>query len=158
MKLFDKSPISIAPLATTALLLCLAACQPAGDPAGEAEPWTGKWIAVQGISEDEGEVAIGGVYHYYANGTFASQISFADREALEADPSTPEEYKALFKTYRAGYGTYTVNGSKDTLTYQYTSNMRTHRIASPTSFHFTVSGDTMETRYEKIRLTLVRER
>jgi hypothetical protein len=158
MRTLQKSPIWVGLLAAAGLALCLTACQPAGDPAAKAEPWTGKWIAIQGINEAEGEMAIGGVYHYYANGTFASQIGFDEREALEADPSTPEQYKVLFDTYRAGYGTYTVNEAKDTLTYQYTSNMRTHRIASPTSFRFTVSGDTMMVHYEAFTLTFLRER
>jgi hypothetical protein len=158
MRTLQKSPISIGLLGAAGLALCLIACQPAGEPAAKADPWTGKWIAIQGISTADGELAIGGVYHYYANGTFASQIAFDEREALEADPSTPEEYKMLFDTYRAGYGTYTVNEPKDTLTYQYVSNMRTHRIASPTSFNFTVSGDTMIVRYEEFSLTFLRER
>jgi hypothetical protein len=158
MRTLRNPTISVGLLAASLLALLLAACQPSGEPLAEAEPWTGKWIAVRGTSDAEGELAIDGVYQYHTNGTFASQISFLDRTALEADPATPEEYKVLFDTYRAGYGTYTVNETKDTLTYQYTANMRTHRIASPTSFHFTVSGDTMEVRYESVALTLVRER
>jgi len=157
MRILEMSPISITLLAAGALALCLIGCQPAGEPAGEAKPWTGKWVVVRGMSDADGELAIGGLYHYYADGTFASQLFLTDRETLEADPSTPEQYSALFDTYRAGHGTYTVNDAEDTLTYQYTSNMRTHRIASPTSFHFTVSGDTMEVRYETFTLTLVRE-
>ncbi len=35
--------------------------------------------------------------------------------------------------------------------------MRTHRIASPTSFQFTVAGDTMHVTYEMVKIILARE-
>ena len=78
------------------LVLLLAACQPEGETAQEPDPWTGKWIAVRAISDAEGEIALGGVYHYYENGTFASQLSFLNRTVLEADPATPEEYEFIY--------------------------------------------------------------
>ena len=157
MRLLQGSPFSIGQLAAVVLVACLVACQPAENPADTPKPWVGKWIAVGAVSDTEGELTISGVYHYYANRTFASQISFKDRPALEEDPSDPNEYKSLFDTYRAGFGTYSVNASEDTLTYEYSSNMRTHRIASPTSFQFTVAGDTMHVTYEMVKIILARE-
>lgn len=130
------------------------------EPEKEMKPWAGKWTFVE-FADSAGVKSPGkGVYHYYDNGTFASQIvtSF-ERPNLTADPSTPEQYKAAFDGYRAGFGTYTVNEEEGSLTYEYTSNLRPHRVGQPTKVYFEVKDDMMTLNYKEpgFILTLKRE-
>ena len=126
----------------------------------EMKPWVGKWTFVE-FADSAGVKSPGiGVYHYYDNGTFASQIvTSMDRPNLTSAPSTIEEYKAAFDGYRAGYGTYTVNEEDGSLTYEYTANLRPHRVRQPTQVHFEVKYDTMTLNYKELGfiLTLKRE-
>lgn len=125
----------------------------------KTKPWVGKWLFVEYEDSAGVKSAASGVYHYYDNGTFASQILTADRPGLTANPSTPEEYKAAFDGYRAGFGTYTVNEEEGTLTYEYSSNLRPHRIGQPTKVYFEVMNNTMTLEYREsgFILTLKRE-
>jgi hypothetical protein len=133
-------------------------CQPS-DSGKQVKPWVGKWVFIE-YSDSTGAMhAWEGVYHYYDNGTFSSQILSPDRPSLTSDPSTLEEYKAAFDEYRAGYGTYTVNEEEGSLTYVYKSNMRPHRVGQPTLVYFEVKDDVMFLNYREmgIILTLKRE-
>ncbi len=126
----------------------------------EMKPWVGKWTFVE-FADSAGVKSPGeGVYHYNDDGTFASQIiTSIERPNLTADPSTLEEYKAAFEGYRAGYGTYTVNEEEGSITYEYTSNMRPHRVGQPTKVYFEVKDDNMNFNYKELGfiLTLKRE-
>ncbi len=128
--------------------------------AEETKPWVGKWMVVEGVDSSGVQFSDIGVYHYYNNGTFSSQlITSLDRPNLTSNPSTPGEYMAAFDVYRAGFGTYTINEKEDTLTYEYISNLRPHRIGQPTKVSFTVDNDIMTLIYNggAITITLKRE-
>jgi len=149
--------LSLKPFFLIITILILAGCQQQTEPAKKTNPWVGKWTLIKAVHEETGEINGQAVFHYYANGTFASQVSFPDRPTLTADPNSLEEYKSAFDSYRAGFGTYTINESKDTLNYEYSCNLRPHRIASPTSFYFEVIGDTLTLKIGKWTDTLIRE-
>ncbi len=138
-------------------IFIFAGCQQQTEPTKKTDIWVGKWILTKAVHEETGEFKGQAIFHYYANGTFASQVSFPDRPTLTADPNTLEEYKGAFDSYRAGFGTYSINEAKDTLTYEYSCNLRPHRIASPTSFYFEVIGDTLILKIGKWTDTLIRE-
>lgn len=125
----------------------------------EMKPWVGKWTFVE-LVDSAGVKSPGiGVYHYYDNGTFASQIiTSMDRPNLTSNPSTFEEYKAAFDGYRAGYGTYTVNEEEGSLTYEYTSNLRPHRVGQPTQVYFEVKDDIMTLNYKEAGFILALKR
>jgi len=125
----------------------------------KTKPWVGKWIFVE-FADSAGVKSPGlGIYHYYDNGTFASQIiTSMDRPNLTSDPATFEEYKAAFDGYRAGYGTYTVNEEEGSLTYEYTSNMRPHRVRQPTQVYFEVKDDIMMLNYKEVGFILALKR
>ncbi len=131
------------------------------EPEKEMKTWVGKWTFVE-FADSTGVKSPGiGVYHYYDNGTFASQIiTSTERPNLTANPSTPEDYKAAFDGYRAGFGAYSVNEEEGSLTYEYTSNLRPHRVVGePTKVYFEVKDDIMTLNYKEsgFILTLRRE-
>jgi len=118
-------------------------------------------MVVEGVDSSGVKFSDMGLYHYYNNGTFSSQlITSLDPPKLTSNPSTPGEYMAAFDVYRAGFGTYTINEEEDTLTYEYTSNLRPHRIGQPTKVAFTVDDDLMTLIYNagQITITLKREK
>jgi len=157
MKYFNYHLPKVMFLTAITFILLLIGCQQQTESAKKTEPWVGKWVLEKAVHEETGEFKGNAIFHYYENGTFASQVSFNDRPTLTSDPNTSEEYKNAFDSYRAGFGTYTVNESKDTLTYEYNYNLRPHRIASPSSFYFEVIGDTMKLKIGKWSDTLIRE-
>ena len=157
MKHFNYHLLKVVYFATILFILLFTGCQQQVETVKKSEPWVGKWVLKSAVHEETGEVKADAIFHYYENGTFASQASFYDRPTLTSNPNTLEEYKSAFDSYRAGYGRYTINETKDTLTYEYSSNLRPHRIASPTSFYFEVIGDTMKIKLGKWSDVLIRE-
>ena len=159
MQSFSNSTLFV--LAVTLILLYnFWGCQQV-ESEKEMKPWVGKWTFVEFTDSAGVKYPAIGVYHYYDNGTFASQIiTSMDRPNLTSDPSTPEEYKAAFDDYRAGFGTYNVNEEEGSLNYEYTSNLRPHRVGQPsTKVYFEVKDDIMTLNYkeEGFSLTLKRE-
>ncbi len=115
----------------------------------ESKPWEGSWI-VSSWTTSDGEVQpTKGLYHYYPDGKFASQLMIPERLDLDANPETLEELKDAFSTYRAGFGTYSVDEEAGKLTYSYDSNMRTHRVKDePTTVAFEITDDDMVFTYD----------
>ena len=66
-----------------------------------------------------------------------------NRLELTSDPSSCEEVQAVFDSYRAGFGTYTVNEEEGSLTYEYESNLRPHRIGQPSKAKLQVKENQM---------------
>jgi hypothetical protein len=113
-------------------------------------PWVGKWTVAEGTDSSGVKFSERGVYHYYGNGTFASQlVTSVETPKLASDPSTPGEYQAAFDVYRAGFGSYSVNEEEGIMTYQYSSNMRPHRIGKPTDVSIKVEQDIMTLNYNE---------
>jgi hypothetical protein len=134
-------------LGVLGIAILVSSCQaPATEEEAAAKPWVGKWSLVRIVSPEGEELAANGVWHYYADGTFSSQFGLVDRPSLEADPTEADEYQAAFDSYRAGFGTYTVDESGDSLTYEYVGNLRPHRIGQPTVLTIEVFGDTLTAR------------
>ncbi len=160
MKYFHGPLFKILCLATLLFMLFLTGCQQQMEYEKETEPWVGKWILKSAVNQQTREEAkVQGIFHLYENGTFTSQTSWGDRPAAASGTKTLEDYKELFNTYRAGYGTYTINATKDTLSYVYSHNMRPHRINdTPTVFYFKVTGDTMIVKHIKWHEILIREK
>jgi hypothetical protein len=123
-------------------------CQKQKETEMGTKPWIGKWTVFEGTDSSGVKFSERGVYHYYKNGTFASQlVTSIETPAIASDPSTPEEYQAAFDVYRAGYGTYSVNEEADIMTYQYSANMRPHRIGRPTEVAIQVKQDILTLNY-----------
>ncbi len=115
----------------------------------ESKPWEGRWIVSSWTTPDGDVQPSKGLYHYYPDGKFASQVMIPERLDLDADPETLEELADAFSTYRAGYGTYSVDEQAGKLTYSYDSNMRTHRVKDePTTVAFEITDEDMVFTYE----------
>ena len=125
------------------LLIFILATTISAQQNGSASPWIGKWILIEAIDPEGVGVEELGVWHYYSDGTFSSQLIVKDQPKLEYEPSTAEEFADVFRSYRAGFGTYTVNETGDTLTYEYQANMRPHRIGQPTKVFLQIEGNKM---------------
>ncbi len=110
----------------------------------ESKPWEGRWTVSKIISPEGDELAHSGLYHYYSDGKFASQLVGPDRAAVKSDPVTLEELTAAMADYRAGFGTYSVDEQAGILTYSYEANLRTHRQEDePTPVPFEITPDGM---------------
>lgn len=115
----------------------------------ESKPWEGSWIVSNWTTPDGEVLPTKGLYHYYPDGKFASQLMIPERLDLDADPETLEELADAFSTYRAGFGTYSVDEQAGKLTYSYDSNMRTHRVKDePTTVSFELTADGMVFTYD----------
>jgi hypothetical protein len=144
---------------TLIMLYAFGNCQQQPKSETEIKPWVGKWVVIEGTDSSGMKFSESGVYHYYANGTFSSQlITSLDRPALTSNPSTPGEYVAAFDRYRAGFGRYKVNEAEGTLIYEYICNLRPHRIEQPTKVSFKVENDKMTLIYNFGTITLKREK
>jgi hypothetical protein len=116
----------------------------------KAKPWVGKWTFIAYVDSGGATYPGKGVYHFYGDGTFTTQmIESLDRPNLTSSPSTLAEYEATFDQYRAGFGTYTVNEEEGSLIYEYTSNLRPHRVGKPTKVYFEFKDDTMTLNYKE---------
>ncbi|MCH7528416.1 MAG: lipocalin-like domain-containing protein [Candidatus Marinimicrobia bacterium] len=141
-KLYRISAVSIVLLAG----LLIAGCK----QKVESKPWEGSWIVSNWATPDGEELPLKGLAHYYPDGKFASQMMESERLDLDTDPETLEELKDSFSTYRAGFGTYSVDEQAGKLTYSYDGNMRTHRVKDePTTVTLEITGDDMVFNYDE---------
>lgn len=139
----------------TVLLFLFLGCKEQQVEVKDVKPWIGKWNSVNYTDSTGNQYPWIGVFHYYEDGTFSNQGLTPARDTLASDPTTIEEYKALFDFYRAGYGTYSVDEMEGKLTYEYVSNLRTHRIGKPTEISFQVKGDSLMLKYEEMQVHIL---
>lgn len=102
----------------------------------ESKPWEGRWIFSNVTTPDGNVVPCKGIFHYYADGKFAHQIMIPGRLDLDADPETLEELENAFSTYRAGFGTYSVDEQAGTYTVSYDANLRSKRIKAGKTYTY----------------------
>lgn len=105
-------------------------------PKVESKPWEGRWIFSNVTTPDGDVVPCKGIFHHYADGKFAHQIMIPGRLDLDADPETLEELENAFSTYKAGFGTYSVDEQAGTLTLSCDGNLRSHLMKAGKTFTY----------------------
>jgi len=133
-----------------AIVLLLIGILSAGcQPKVESKPWEGRWIFSNVTSPDGDVMPLKGITHYYADGRFAFQLMEPDRLDLDADPETFEELENAFSTYKAGFGTYSVDEQAGTITESYDGNLRSRRLKKERTDSYELTPDGSRTYLSK---------
>ena len=107
---------------------------------GESKPWEGRWIVSQFKFFNGVEIStVKGILHVYPDGKSSSQMMFSDRLDLGISPTSLSEFRNLFSTYWAGFGTYSVDKNAGTITFSDDGNLRPHLMKTTITFKYEIS-------------------
>lgn len=108
-------------------------------------PLVGRWIRIEKGDKEGKKIGLHEIAYdcFFSDGTMMVQHQDLDYPRLNAPPTTLEEYQAVFRSFYAAFGKYSIDAEKNTITIIKDGSIYPHQIGKPVILNFRVIDDTV---------------